>query len=78
MPIYEYHCGGCNADFELLLTSSTAKPECPGCHGHQLHRKLSRFNAGKRDTAATFDPGSCGTCGDPRGPGACSMGDFDD
>jgi hypothetical protein len=19
------------------------------------------------------DPGSCGSCGDPRGPGACSM-----
>jgi putative FmdB family regulatory protein len=71
MPIHEYRCCACDADFELLLISSGDEPECPKCHGHELEKKLSRFAAGRRDAA--FDAAACGTCGDPRGPGACAF-----
>jgi len=42
MPIYEYHCPACEADFELLVRSDTV-PRCPQCgHGAPV-RVLSRI-----------------------------------
>jgi putative FmdB family regulatory protein len=70
MPIYEYRGCACNADFELLRLSSGDEPEWPKCLGHELEKKLSRFAAGRREAA--LDPATCGTCGDPRGSGACA------
>jgi putative FmdB family regulatory protein len=76
MPLYEYACKSCANQFELLVRASE-KPECPSCHGQDLERRLSVFAAHTNGSgpakAASFSPGSCGTCGDPRGPGACSM-----
>ncbi len=72
MPLYEFQCKGCGHEFEDLVLGS-AKPACPSCNGQQLERMLSVFAV----NAATADPmpvaGGCGACGDPRGPGACSM-----
>jgi putative FmdB family regulatory protein len=74
MPLYEYACKQCNHEFELLVRNAEP-PVCPACQGHQLERRLSVFaahtaGAGPKPAAS---PGACGTCGDPRGPGACSM-----
>ena len=73
MPLYEYACQTCAHQFELLVRSSEA-PACPACHGTSLERKLSVFAAhtGAAPSRAAA-PGPCGTCGDPRGPGACSI-----
>jgi len=82
MPIYEYLCRNCNHEFEALIYG-THKAECPKCHSRKLAPRLSVFAvAGK---SSSFSPegarsetgGACGSCGDPRGPGACSMPDFD-
>ena len=77
MPIYEYVCKGCNKGFEVLVRGSTV-PECPSCHSTSLDKQLSVFSASVHTVfgAAKSIPdelSACGTCGDPRGPGACSL-----
>jgi putative FmdB family regulatory protein len=73
MPLFEYACKSCDREFELLVRGSET-PQCPACQGHDLERRLSVFAAhsggGPKAAAA---PGACGSCGDPRGPGACSL-----
>ena len=68
MPIHEFACRGCGHQFETLVRSSDV-PSCASCGGSDLEKKLSVFatQGEKPDTAA------CGTCGDPRGPGACKL-----
>jgi putative FmdB family regulatory protein len=77
MPIYEYVCQACDHEFEALVYGSD-KPECPKCHGKKLSPQLSVFAvAAKGSSTSTSTAGSCGSCGDPRGPGACSLPDYD-
>ncbi len=40
MPIYEYECGGCHQQFELLMRSDEA-PECPQCGSEDLNKQFS-------------------------------------
>jgi putative FmdB family regulatory protein len=75
MPLFEYSCQTCDHQFEALVRG-TDMPSCPSCHGTTLQRRQSVFAA--RTAGASSDPaplpmGPCGSCGDPRGPGACSM-----
>jgi putative FmdB family regulatory protein len=74
MPLFEYACKECAHEFEALVRGSEM-PECPSCHSHELQRRLSVFAA--HTTGASGTPsqaiGACGTCGDPRGPGSCSI-----
>lgn len=42
MPLYDYHCPACGADFELLVRASTA-PACPHCRATDIERQLSRI-----------------------------------
>ena len=75
MPLYEYACKTCANQFEALVRASET-PECPACHGTALERRLSVFAAhtGGAPARKTFPSlGPCGSCGDPRGPGACSI-----
>ena len=73
MPIYEYECRDCRHDFELLVHASIT-PMCPACNGVSLQKRLSAFAVGRRGAAtAASAPQACGTCGDPRGAGTCSM-----
>jgi putative FmdB family regulatory protein len=75
MPLFEYACRTCDRTFEALIRG-TETPECPSCHGGDLERRLSVFAAHTNgSSAANAMPatGACGRCGDPRGPGACSL-----
>lgn len=75
MPLYEYACKECSHEFEALVRAGEA-PECPACHATALERRLSVFAAHTNGTGAlprSAGTGACGACGDPRGPGACSM-----
>jgi putative FmdB family regulatory protein len=66
MPIHEYACRGCGHEFETLVRSSET-PACTSCGSAELDKKLSVFaTQGEKQ-----EPVGCGTCGDPRGPGAC-------
>jgi putative FmdB family regulatory protein len=69
MPIYEYICTQCEHGFEALVSSSEAAPHCPECASSEVKKQLSRPNRGQAAPEMSFS--ACGTCGDPRGPGAC-------
>ena len=73
MPIYEYACRDCGKQFEYLTREGQA-PQCPSCDSAELDKQLSTFAVsagGAAPKAQGFGP--CGSCGDPRGPGSCSM-----
>jgi putative FmdB family regulatory protein len=77
MPLYEYECRGCGHHFEYL-TRAEQSPSCPACQGANLQKLLSVFAAHSDSPAKSFSNSAvptepCGSCGDPRGPGACSM-----
>ena len=75
MPIYEYVCKECRKGFEVLVRGSTV-PECPTCRSKSLEKQLSVFSASVPtafQSAKSIPDMACGTCGDPRGPGACSL-----
>lgn len=42
MPLYDYHCTACQADFELLVRASSV-PTCPQCGSTALERRVSRI-----------------------------------
>ncbi|MBI4664737.1 MAG: zinc ribbon domain-containing protein [Verrucomicrobia bacterium] len=70
MPIYEFHCGQCGRDSEVLVrTSHWQGTECPHCGSTKLAKKLSVFAAGKAGNAVddmpscTGNPMACGRCG---------------
>jgi putative FmdB family regulatory protein len=73
MPLFEYACKECDHEFEALVRNSET-PQCPSCHGTELQRRLSVFAAHTNGASVNSAPvGACGSCGDPRGPGACSI-----
>ena len=75
MPIFEFACLGCGREFEQLVRASSPAV-CPSCQSKDLQKKFSVFatsGTSGHSHPATMAPGGCGTCGDPRGPGACSL-----
>jgi putative FmdB family regulatory protein len=82
MPIFEYICQECQHEFETLVFGRD-KAKCPKCQSKKLSPQLSVFAMSTKDmsakgsSTATGPTGGCGSCGDPRGPGACSLGDLD-
>lgn len=42
MPLYDYRCSTCHAEFELLVRSNTV-PACPHCGSGELARAVSRI-----------------------------------
>jgi putative FmdB family regulatory protein len=74
MPLFEYECRACGHHFEYL-TRGGGSPSCPTCASADLQKLLSAFavntNGGGRPSQQAA--GSCGKCGDPRGPGSCNM-----
>lgn len=75
MPLFEYECRSCGNHFEYL-TRADQTPACPSCRGEDLKKLLSVFAAQTSSPAKSFSDkpmGACGSCGDPRGPGSCSV-----
>jgi putative FmdB family regulatory protein len=73
MPLFEYACRSCDHQFESLVRGNET-PACPSCQSTELERRLSVFAAhSSSPSSAPMTAGPCGACGDPRGPGACSM-----
>jgi putative FmdB family regulatory protein len=81
MPIFEYVCKECEHEFEALVFGKQ-KAECPKCQSKKLEPQLSVFAVSAKSGAAIQpsvpeSAGPCGSCGDARGPGACSLKDLD-
>ncbi|MDO8794000.1 MAG: zinc ribbon domain-containing protein [Vicinamibacterales bacterium] len=77
MPLFEYECRACGRQFEYL-TRGGQSPSCPSCQSVNLQKLLSVFavstHGGNSDPAPfPASAGACGSCGDPRGPGFCSI-----
>jgi len=64
MPIYEYHCQDCQAEFELIrsIRDADAPLPCTKCQGENITRKLSLFNATSNGRSLSGTTGGCGTC----------------
>ncbi|MFO1487254.1 MAG: zinc ribbon domain-containing protein [Verrucomicrobiota bacterium] len=68
MPIYEFHCGKCEKDSEILVRSRDwAGTKCPHCGSSKIEKKFSTF--------AASTGGDCGTSscdsGGGKGGGCC-------
>lgn len=78
MPVYEFICVRCSKPFEELVLGPE-EIRCPACSSLKVEKRYSTFatsNTLRSDSSATsneMSPGSCGPCGDPRGPGSCSL-----
>lgn len=69
MPIYEYRCGGCGAQFEQLVFGDQ-KASCPHCSGADLERLLSLMAR----PATGGKPADYSRLGPPPGGGCCGGG----
>ena len=76
MPLFEYACQACDHEFETLVRNGQA-PTCPSCESPRLRKRQSTFAArsvgGSSSVSEVPTSGGCGHCGDPRGPGSCSL-----
>ena len=51
MPIFEYRCGQCDHQFELLIRPGSATPACPSCGSTSIQRVISMFAVSSDDTS---------------------------
>ena len=72
MPLYEFECRSCHHQFETLVRGGE-QPVCPACRSAEIERTLSTFAVSTGSSGRDAAPMPCGRCGDPRGPGACSL-----
>jgi len=71
MPIFEYRCRGCGAQFEKIHAAADIAITCVQCGSPQVERLLSVFAVGgasRSDLASAESP--CTTCG-ARARGLC-------
>ena len=66
MPIYNYRCTACGAEFEQLVRSDT-RVTCPDCKGRKLDRLMSLPAA----PAGAGKPADFSRLGPPPGGGCC-------
>ncbi len=63
MPIFEYKCRDCGAQFEKI-TSSSSEVLCKKCESPRVEKLLSVFAVTKGSHSnSSFDNGPCQTCG---------------
>ena len=68
MPIYEYRCKQCEAEFERYVPGATTAVACPTCASEQVMRKLSVFGL------KTVGAASSGMSSGMSGGGCCGGG----
>jgi len=67
MPIYEYHCNACGADFEKLVFGIKPEAACEQCGSKNTDKLMSRFGMGRASSggsppAASNSGSGCGGC----------------
>ncbi|NIR13658.1 MAG: zinc ribbon domain-containing protein, partial [Desulfobacterales bacterium] len=60
MPIYEYECRFCDAQFQSLIMNNEEERGlvCPNCHGKKLKKLISRvvYHVSEQDRLDAYDP----------------------
>jgi putative FmdB family regulatory protein len=69
MPIYDYRCAACGAEFEQLVRSDT-RVSCPECTSPKLERLMSL----PARPAGAGKPADFSRLGPPPGGGGCCGG----
>ena len=61
MPLYEYKCNSCEAEFEMLrwLTDRDDDVTCPKCGEKQAERKISAAACTTPAGSGAFKPAAC-------------------
>jgi putative FmdB family regulatory protein len=67
MPLYEFHCRRCGADFEELCRSGNGARgvRCPQCGGGRVAKRVSSFFAhshAKEGGSRSLGGSACGSC----------------
>ena len=63
MPIFEYKCQDCGAQFETLVTSSSGRVLCRKCESPNVDKLLSVFAVAKNSrSGASSEASPCSTC----------------
>ncbi|MCF7847561.1 MAG: zinc ribbon domain-containing protein [Kiritimatiellales bacterium] len=73
MPIFEYQCQKCGAEFEKLVPNADTKPTCERCGAKDVERQLSTFSAMFAGSRAL--PCSDGACPTGQPSGGCAGGE---
>jgi putative FmdB family regulatory protein len=67
MPIFEYRCRSCHAQFETIVLSAREQVACPKCQSNAVEKQLSVFSAPASAKEAGAVGGGCActpqTCG---------------
>jgi putative FmdB family regulatory protein len=71
MPIFEYHCDSCGADFERLLMRRDENVACD-CGNVDVKRRLSVFAAQVAAGTPTSKGPACDSCS-MAGGGSCAF-----
>ncbi|MEW5803239.1 MAG: zinc ribbon domain-containing protein [bacterium] len=45
MPLYEFHCQECGAEFGSLLNEKDTAPQCPKCGSSKTEKRMSAFGS---------------------------------
>jgi putative FmdB family regulatory protein len=72
MPIFEYRCQDCGAQFEKISYASNVKIVCKNCSSSRVEKLLSVFavSGGSREGLPVEPAGPCGAC-EARRRGMC-------
>jgi putative FmdB family regulatory protein len=62
VPIYEFVCEECGAEFEYLVLGSSDAPACKRCQSRKAKRKLSVFSHKSGSTFRSSTGPSCTGC----------------
>ena len=78
MPIYEFHCGECQLDFEELVMNSREKITCPSCSSLECEKLMSaavcRSTGGDGNSVSMGGGGGCSGCMSTSSCGTCGGG----
>lgn len=72
MPMYEFICQGCQAEFEELVFSAEEEVACPSCQSVDIKKKIAlfAFKSSGKFVSAQQGGSSCSGC--TPGPGGCA------
>lgn len=60
MPIFEYRCKGCKAEFEkLVFRSDDTDIMCPACKSNRVEKKMSAASVMSGSQSSGFSGGGC-------------------